>query len=80
MLRACLRIVTPDASVMLASLQPELGRELPRTRVSATIANGELVMHIEADDTTSMRAALNSYLGWMKISEDISGLIGDRYE
>lgn len=72
-----MRITTPDAPVMLASLQPELGRELPRTRVSATVAGGELVMLIEADDTTSMRAALNSYLGWMKITEDISGLIGE---
>lgn len=77
MLRACLRISAPDAPVMLASLRPELGRELPRTRVSASIVDGELLMRIEADDTTSMRAALNSYLGWMKITEDISGLIGD---
>ncbi len=77
MLRARLELETPEASVMLASLLPELGRELPRTRVSATAAEGRLVMDIEADDSTSMRAALNSYLGWMKITEDISGLIGE---
>ena len=47
------------------------GRELPRTRVSVTGRAGETLVEITASDTSAMRAALNSYLECIRITEDI---------
>lgn len=77
MLNAVLTIDSPDAGVVAASLRPEAGRELPRTRVRIEEAEGRVVIDIEAADTSAMRAALNSYLGCIKITEDINRITGD---
>ena len=60
MLRAVLRVSGADTAA--EALGPESGRELPRTRASVASEGGETVVRIEADDTSAMRAALNSYL------------------
>ena len=77
MLNAELRIETPDAGMISAALRPEAGRKLPRTRVTVEDSEGLLTVRIEADDTSAMRAALNSYLGCIKITEDINRITGD---
>ncbi len=72
MLNAELRIETEDAGVISDALRPEAGRELPRTHVTIEDSEGLVVLRIEAADTSAMRAALNSYLGCIKITEDIN--------
>ena len=72
MLSAKLRIDSPDAGAIASSLMPETGRELPRTHVSITCSDGAALISVEAKDSTAMRAALNSYLGCIRITEDIS--------
>jgi KEOPS complex subunit Pcc1 len=65
-----------NADVIVSVLAPEIGRELPRTE-SDIIRNGNTVtITMKAKDASAMRAALNSYLGWIRITEDI-GKIGD---
>ena len=71
MLTAVLTIESQDAGTVSASLRPEAGRELPRTHVTIEDGNGRVTINIEAADTSAMRAALNSYLGCIKITEDI---------
>ncbi|MBP6020983.1 MAG: hypothetical protein KA502_00115 [Candidatus Methanomethylophilaceae archaeon] len=71
MLSATLRIVTADAETVASAIEPEAGRELPRTRVSVTGRAGETLVEITASDTSAMRAALNSYLECIRITEDI---------
>jgi KEOPS complex subunit Pcc1 len=58
------------ADVVARSLHPETQREIPRSVVK--ISEDDSFVHIEiaAQDTSSLRAALNSYLRWMKITED----------
>ena len=56
-------------------LRPEAGRELPRTHVEIEDSEGLVTVRIEAADTSAMRAALNSYLGCIKIVEDINQVI-----
>ena len=75
--RAVLKVESPNAGVMFASLAPEAGRELPRTKVTVTGTDDTLTVVFDAADTTSMRAALNSYLGCIKITEDIERITGD---
>lgn len=72
MLSAELRIESPYAEAILSSLRPEAGRELPRTHVSVSGSGNTASVSIEAKDTTAMRAALNSYLGCIRITEEIS--------
>ena len=72
MLSAKLRIDSPDAGAIASSLMPESGRELPRTHVSITCSGETVLISVDAKDSTAMRAALNSYLGCIRITEDIS--------
>lgn len=77
MLRATLRVRTAYADTILASISPEAGREIPRTKVQTGREGDEVVLHVEAADLSAMRAALNSYLRWMVIAEDMSKTIGE---
>ena len=72
MISAELRIISADADTILSSLRPETGRELLRTHAEAFGSGNEAVIRIVSSDTTAMRAALNSYLGCIRITEDIS--------
>ena len=60
-----------NADIVISVLSPEIGRELPRTETDI-IRNGDTVtITVSAKDVSAMRAALNSYLGWIRITEDI---------
>jgi KEOPS complex subunit Pcc1 len=72
-------IVTGDANVILSTLSPEIGRELPRTESDITRDGDRVTIKVFAKDTSAMRAALNSYLGWIRITENINEM-SDRYE
>ena len=37
-----------------------------------------VILKIEASDVPALRAALNSYLRWMKISEEIGYIAGEK--
>lgn len=71
MISAQLRIESPDSETILSSIRPESLHQFPRTHVEMTGAEGVVMISIETTDTTAMRAALNSYLGCVRITEDI---------
>lgn len=77
MMRAELRIETTHARIVYGSLLPEIGREIPRTRSEAVLGDGEVFLRLEADDLSSLRAALNSYLSWIRISEEVIRITGE---
>lgn len=53
------------------ALEPELAREVPRTTARAGVdPTGALVIEIEARDTGAVRAAANTYLGWIRLAEE----------
>ena len=60
-----------DADIVLSTLSPEIGRELPRTETNISRDGDTVTIRVEATDTSAMRAALNSYLGWIRITENI---------
>ncbi|HIJ00391.1 MAG: complex subunit Pcc1 [Candidatus Methanomethylophilaceae archaeon] len=80
MLTATLRMAFDDNESVLRSLSPEMGREVPRSRVDGRVDGNELMLEFEAEDISALRAALNSYIGWIKITEDINSLVGKRNE
>ncbi|NLK25462.1 MAG: hypothetical protein GX307_02670 [Euryarchaeota archaeon] len=70
-------MATPHASAVMAALSPEVGREIPRTRVRLTKVKEGIVLEVEASDLGALRAALNSYLRWMEVSEEIGKMVGE---
>jgi tRNA threonylcarbamoyladenosine modification (KEOPS) complex Pcc1 subunit len=51
------------------ALLPEAAREVPRSRAEVRpVAGGGLELTISARDSGAMRAALNTYLGWIHLS------------
>ena len=52
------------------SLSPETTREMPRTKVDVRRERDALVIEVQAEDVSSLRAALNSYLRWLKLAID----------
>jgi len=44
---------------------------LRRSRVEISFKNDTLGLHIEAKDLIALRAALNTYLGWIKMCYDL---------
>lgn len=59
----------PGVERLELALRPEAAREVPRSRSTLRRA-GELslTIEIEAADTGALRAALNTYLGWIGLA------------
>ena len=56
--------------VVALSLHPETVREISRTKVAIKEDDSSYYLEICAKDSSSLRAALNSYLRWIKVTED----------
>jgi len=71
-------VLTTDANadIVMSVLSPEVGRELPRTETNISRDGDTVTMNVIAKDVSAMRAALNSYLGWIRITEDIGKMSG----
>lgn len=72
MFKAEIRIESDDASGIVSALMPEMGRELPRTQAAASLDGDVGVIELAAADASAMRAALNSYLECIMITEEIN--------
>lgn len=57
------------ATMLERSLRPEAEREVPRARaVLHAPSRATVELEIAARDSGAMRAALNTYLGWVQLS------------
>ena len=50
------------------ALGPEVAREVPRARTTVRRAGAVVELRVRADDAGAMRAALNTYLGWIALA------------
>jgi len=66
--RAVITIEGDSADVVRQALGPEAGREAPRATVAISGSGSRVVLTIEAEDTASLRAAVNSYLRWADVA------------
>jgi tRNA threonylcarbamoyladenosine modification (KEOPS) complex Pcc1 subunit len=53
---------------LTAALSPEASREVPRARTTVRRSGAEVELRVSASDAGAMRAALNTYLGWVALS------------
>lgn len=73
MRRATITLAGPDADLVYQSLRPEAGRDMPGAHVSMRVARNRLTLTIDAKDTGTLRAAVNSYLRWADIATRVRG-------
>ena len=65
------------ASIIYEALLPELDQDYQRTRTSLVLKGDAIVLKVEANDTVSMRAALNGWLRLIKITYEMCTLTFD---
>jgi KEOPS complex subunit Pcc1 len=64
-----------EAEIVFGSIKQEInGFPSDRTSVSIDIHDNNLKIIINAKDTASFRASLNSYLRWIKLSKEVINL------
>ena len=70
-------LTEPDiAEWVTAALGPEAAREVPRARAEvAATGPGRFRIRVEARDTGALRAALNTYLGWVSLALESARVI-----
>lgn len=74
-MRAVVTVRGPEAGLVRRALAPEAGREIPRARVVVR-GEGDLAeIVVEAEDTSALRAALNSYLRWAQVALDVRSAV-----
>ena len=74
-MRAVVTYLGPGAEVLRASLAPEAGREIPRSRVTVRGDADVAEILVDAEDASALRAALNSYLRWAQVALDMHGMV-----
>jgi len=67
-----LSLETSHAKIVSGALSPELTDRIPRTKVLVESDDRHVVVRIEAEDHNSLRAALNSYIRWMNVAEEMA--------
>ncbi len=74
--RAHIQIELEDEllAVIEGAIMPEAERSIPRTTVSISRDKTGMSIRIDAQDTVSLRAALNSYLRWVHVALETSRL------
>jgi len=65
-----------DVKIALQALQPET-KTAPaaRSKVQVRGEGRNLILSFEAKDTSALRAAINSYLRWVHLTNDVVGLL-----
>lgn len=66
-----------DAATVYGAISPEAGRQIPRTKVTANLDGNKMVLRLQATDLSALRAAINSYLRWVKIAEEMNKAVGE---
>lgn len=64
-----------EASIIFKSLQPEVDNKIPKTKVEVSLHEEIIVLNIETDDISSLRAACNSYLRWINTALSVKKTI-----
>ncbi|HYY48031.1 MAG TPA: KEOPS complex subunit Pcc1 [Thermoplasmata archaeon] len=68
MRRATITLAGPEAKVVHGALRPEVGRDVPKARVTLRASRDRVTLTIDAEDTSALRAAVNSYLRWADVA------------
>ncbi|MEW5937109.1 MAG: KEOPS complex subunit Pcc1 [Candidatus Thermoplasmatota archaeon] len=63
--------IAADASEAIAqALMPEASSGVPGTKAEVSLSQGMVRISLCAEDISALRAAVNSYLRWVKLAEE----------
>ncbi|MEM2192095.1 MAG: KEOPS complex subunit Pcc1 [Candidatus Hadarchaeales archaeon] len=60
-----------EATTVLRAIEPEKKIEASKVGVKVGANGNVLHLKLEADDASSIRAALNSYLRWISVAKEV---------
>lgn len=72
--RFCFEVGKRNAVIFAKALEPESRRAIPRTTVKMKVQGDKFILRIDAEDTNALRAAINSYLRWIKCAAEVIAL------
>lgn len=61
-----------EATIIYESVHPEVKKKIPKTTVSLERKGKKLILRIKSRDTSSLRAACNSFLRWIETAKSVS--------
>ncbi|HHF58726.1 MAG TPA: hypothetical protein ENL44_00795 [Thermoplasmatales archaeon] len=61
-----------EATIIYESVYPEVRKKIPKTTVSLDRKGKKLILKIKSRDTSSLRAACNSFLRWIETAKSVS--------
>ncbi|HKZ98683.1 MAG TPA: KEOPS complex subunit Pcc1 [Thermoplasmata archaeon] len=74
--RATITLDGAEADIVRRALAPEAGRDVPKARVVVSGSKGRATIAIHAEDTSALRAAVNSYLRWADVAARVVREVG----
>ncbi|HEB37707.1 MAG TPA: hypothetical protein ENI14_03500 [Thermoplasmatales archaeon] len=60
-----------DLDVIFRSIEPEVKKRIPKTKVGINRTDNKMILRIESEDTSSLRAACNSFLRWIETARSV---------
>ena len=58
--------------IITQSLLPELPKDILQTKVTLTVEDTTLILHIKGSQTSAVRAACNSYFRWIETAYKVA--------
>jgi tRNA threonylcarbamoyladenosine modification (KEOPS) complex Pcc1 subunit len=60
-----------EAKIISRSIYPEIKHKIPKTKTRLSLLKDKIFLTIQADNISSLRAACNSYIRWIKTAVDV---------
>jgi tRNA threonylcarbamoyladenosine modification (KEOPS) complex Pcc1 subunit len=64
-----------EANIVRDSLSPEIKHKVPKTDIEIKAVDKTLFLEISSNDTSSLRAAINSYLRWINTAINVKKIV-----
>lgn len=64
-----------EASVLIGSITPEIQQKIPKVSSTIKKSGKKILLEIQSDDISSLRAACNSYLRWINTALSVQSLV-----
>ncbi len=63
------------ADIVVGSIEPEIKKRIPKTDIEMFYRDKKLVIIFNSKDTSSLRAACNSYLRWIETALSVVEIV-----
>ena len=64
-----------DAKIINESISPEIKHKVPKTNIEIKQSDKTIFLEITSNDTSSLRAAINSYLRWINTAINVKNIV-----